>query len=433
MSDELHFRRSDFPPDWNDDIRMNFLFSAFRERSVNPEGYDAKLNFWINTIQDMCMKSQCPMITSNALCFAFERKNRQPICLDIVLESMSRQGLMMKISDFNKIDQEKGWLGWGFDILVQKPVSWGFSSVQSLLNFNKSDDKFVLVSVVKDLASKILNRYYELVDTKWTDSAIFLEHFKQECKNICSDSNFQLAVMQLQRTKQACVFEEYGEKVIKFRKLEEKKVEPLSEVDKGVLSLKRARDKILEDMDTLEESILSCQETAKDLLKKGYKSKAMLSLKKKKRLEMALQKKSVAFDNIENLLCQLRNAGTEKMILDAYRSGVLAMKGTTSGELDLDNVDEVMSDVKGALDDYSEVQNTLSMSVSPGDSLDEFEDELANIIAENNSPVKEKRRKESPPKVSDEDLLKRLEALRTPPKDLSPVKKSTIQKPLRAP
>ncbi|GFT80401.1 hypothetical protein NPIL_224371, partial [Nephila pilipes] len=86
-----------------------------------------------------------------------------------------------------------------------------------------------------DLATKTLNRYYELVDTKWTDSAIFLEHFKQECKDICSDFNFQYAVMQLQREKKACVFEEYGEKVIKFRKLEEKKVEPLSEVDKGVL------------------------------------------------------------------------------------------------------------------------------------------------------------------------------------------------------
>ncbi|GFS85214.1 hypothetical protein NPIL_379431 [Nephila pilipes] len=186
-------------------------------------------------------------------------------------------------------------------------------------------------------------------------------------------------------------------------------------------------------MDTLDESILHCQETAKDLLNKGYKSKAMLSMKKKKRLEIVLKKKSVAFDNIENLLCQLRNAGTEKMILDAYRSGVLAIKKTTSGELDLDNIDEVMSDVKGALDDYSEVQNTLARPMSHDYSSEEFEEELASIIAENDSPVKEKRRKESHPKVSDEELLRRLEALRAPPEDTLPVKKKGLLKPLRAP
>ncbi|XP_055937783.1 charged multivesicular body protein 7-like [Argiope bruennichi] len=434
MSLELHFRRSDFPIDWNDDIRMNFLFSPFRERSVNPEGYDAKINFWISTIQDLCMKSQCPVISNTALCAAFDRKNRQPVCLDIVLENMMRQGLIMRMNDYTKIEQEKGWLGWSFDMLVQKPVSWGFSSVHSLLNFNKTEEKFIILSVVKDLSAKILKRYYELIDTKWTDNAVFLEHLRQECKDICSESNFELAVMQLQREKIASVFEEYGEKVIKFRKFEEKKIEPLSEIDKGVLSLKRARDTILDDMDALETSILSCEEEAKNLVKKGFKSKAMLSLKKKKRLETLLKKKSIAFDNIENLLCQLKNTGTEKMVLEAYRTGVQAMKRTTTGELDLDNIDVVMSDVQGVLEDYNEVQSTLSKSVTADDSLEEFEEELENLIAEDKSPVKEKRRKESTPRVNDDELLKRLEALRAPPEDISPIKKpTTVQKPLRAP
>ncbi|GIY01136.1 charged multivesicular body protein 7 [Caerostris extrusa] len=425
MSLELSFRRSDFPIDWNDDVRMNFLFSPFRERSVNPEGYDAKVNFWITTIQDLCIKSQSPVIILSSLCSAFERKNRQPVCLDVALENMHRQGLITKMSEYDNIEQEKGWLGWGFNILIQKPVSWGFSSVQNLLISNRTDEKFVLIPVVKDLASKVMNRYYELVDTKWTDNAVFLEHLKQECRDICSESNFQLAVIQLQREKKACVFEEYGEKVIKFRKLEEKKIEPLSEVDK-------ARDTMSDDMETLETNILSCEEEAKCFLRKGLKSKAMLSLKKKKRLELLFNKKSVALDNIENLLSQLKNSGTEKMILEAYRYGVQAMKKTTTGELDLDNIDEIMSDVKGTLDDYSEVQNTLARSVTADESLDEFEEELEELIAENNSPIKERH---PTPKANDEELLKRLEALRAPPEDISPVKKkpAIIHKPLRAP
>ncbi|KAG8194820.1 hypothetical protein JTE90_017259 [Oedothorax gibbosus] len=397
MSYKLTFKSSDFPTDWEDD-------------------------------------SQSPVISPATLCAALERKNRQPVCLDVVLDYLNRQGLIMPLGDFSKVQPEKGWLGWGFDVLVQKPVSWGFSSVTSLLNWSKSVDKFVVLAVVKDIAAQILKRYYHLVDTKWTDNAVFLEHFKQECKDICSDSNFQLAVIQLQREKLAYVFEEYGEKVIKFRKMQEKKVEPLSELDKGVLSLNRARDTILDDVDTLEQKIISLNETIKDLLKKGLKTKAMLTLKEKKRLEIVLKKKSVALDNIENLLHQLKNAGSEKMVLDAYRTGALAMKRTTSGELDLDNIDEVMADVKECLDDYSEVQNTLSKPVSMEDSLEEFEAELDELLSEEKTErTAAMKAKDSPPRASDEEIMKRLAALRTPPEGVPPVKKAALNKPLRAP
>ncbi|GBO05851.1 hypothetical protein AVEN_201842-1 [Araneus ventricosus] len=167
-----------------------------------------------------------------------------------------RQGLIIRMSDYMKVEHEKGWASWGFDMLVQKPVSWAYSSVHSFLKLNKTEENYIILPVVQDLASKIVNLYKGLIETKWTDNAVFLEHLRQECKDICSDFNFKLAVIQLQREKKASIFEDNGEKVIKFRKEEEKKIEPLSEVDKAVLSLKRARDAILTDMETLEASIL---------------------------------------------------------------------------------------------------------------------------------------------------------------------------------
>lgn len=59
------------------------------------------------------------------------------------------QGLITSLSIFSKIEPEHGWLGWGFDVLVQKPISWGFSTVQSLLKWAKKDERFIVVSVVK--------------------------------------------------------------------------------------------------------------------------------------------------------------------------------------------------------------------------------------------------------------------------------------------
>lgn len=60
------------------------------------------------------------------------------------------QGLITTLSEFSKIEPEKGWIGWGFDVLVQKPVSWGFSTLQTFLNWkNNKDESFVVISVVK--------------------------------------------------------------------------------------------------------------------------------------------------------------------------------------------------------------------------------------------------------------------------------------------
>lgn len=59
------------------------------------------------------------------------------------------QGLITTLSEFSKIEPEKGWIGWGFDLIVQKPVSWGFSTLQTFLKWKNKEESFVVISVVK--------------------------------------------------------------------------------------------------------------------------------------------------------------------------------------------------------------------------------------------------------------------------------------------
>ncbi|XP_054724596.1 charged multivesicular body protein 7-like [Uloborus diversus] len=431
---------SDYPPDWKDDVRMNFLFSTFKEKYVNPEGWDAKMNFWTLLIQRICLKSTCPLINEAILCAKFERKGRQPQCLDVVLDHMLSQNLIVNFSDFSKIESEKGWIGWGFDIVVQKPMRWGFSTVQSLLRWAKKEEKFILLPVVKDLADKVLQRHSLLVKSELVDNIIFLDVFEEQCKDICENINFTLAVMQLQKDCSVHVFEDDGRKVIKFRRSSEIKVNKLSEVDKGVLSLRKARDSLLNDVDRLEDDIKSCTQEIKAMVKAGSKTKAMVLLKRKKRLEACLAKKYVAFDNIEDLLCQLQNSGSEKMVLDAYRTGVQAMKASMKIDLDINKIDETMAEVEEAVDDYSEVQKTLSRPVGADkENLEEFEDELAELLAAEKTPQvikvsteRPKEREKSPSEIHHEELMRRLEALRGPPEGAPPTKKAAESKRLLA-
>lgn len=59
------------------------------------------------------------------------------------------RGLIMSLSDFSKLEPEKGWIGWGFDLLVQKPLTWGFSTLQGLMKWARKEEHFVVISVVK--------------------------------------------------------------------------------------------------------------------------------------------------------------------------------------------------------------------------------------------------------------------------------------------
>ncbi|KFM63770.1 Charged multivesicular body protein 7, partial [Stegodyphus mimosarum] len=422
MALKLNFNECDLPRDWEDDVRMNFLFSTFRERTVNPEGWDAKMKFWITLIVDICKKSSSPLINKNILCSSFQRKGRFPVCLDTVLEHMASQGFIVNMSEFSRIENEKGWLGWGYDVLVQKPVSWGFSTVQHLLKWDKKDEHLVVLPVVKDLASRIYRHHCEVTDSDSDsmDDIMFLSNFEEECKNICTGTNFQLAVIQLQKDKNASVFEECGKKVIRFRRMKDEQVQNLSAVARGVLNLRATRNSLLEEIDKLEQDILGCTVEVKHLMKTGCKTKAMVALKRKKRLESLLNKKTAALDNIEQFLCQLQNSGSEKKVLDAYQAGLQAMKAVGQ-KLNLDAIDEAMDEIGQVLDECAEVQKTLSKPVTPDDEdLQEFENELEELLADEENVSPEVKKPVSPAANSYADLMKRLEALRAPPDDVPP-------------
>ena len=71
------------------------------------------------------------------------------------------------------------------------------------------------------------------------------------------------------------------------------------------------------------------------------------------------------------------------------------------------------------MDDYEEIKRTLSKSVVTQDeSLDEFEDELNALLADEKEEKSQKKKEESPSRITDEDILKRLSALRTPPEGI---------------
>ena len=80
-----------YPVEWEDDQRMNVLFSPFREnRHVNPQSWDSKLKFWSDLLASYCKFTGRIIITPTEVPHMFQRKGRLPQCINKVLEENLR-------------------------------------------------------------------------------------------------------------------------------------------------------------------------------------------------------------------------------------------------------------------------------------------------------------------------------------------------------
>lgn len=79
------------PPDWEDDERMAFLFSAFKEnRDVDCTDWDGKIDFWSPLIIEHCRRRGSVCVNLQDLNECFRRKGTVPLGLSTVIHSMIR-------------------------------------------------------------------------------------------------------------------------------------------------------------------------------------------------------------------------------------------------------------------------------------------------------------------------------------------------------
>lgn len=138
------------PVDWDDDDRMNFMFSAFTEsREVNPKHWDSKLHFWSKAILENCKYYGDICIDLTTLKRRFSRNGLTPLGLSTVIREMIQQGKLEQKEDFLNYDSG-GWLSWSFG-LVRRSFWWSVGAVwggssNKIINPN---EEFVLVDGAK--------------------------------------------------------------------------------------------------------------------------------------------------------------------------------------------------------------------------------------------------------------------------------------------
>ncbi|XP_033633411.1 charged multivesicular body protein 7-like [Asterias rubens] len=379
-----------FPPCWDDDERMSYLFSDFRQnRTVNPKDWDNKLKFWSQLIEERCKKKRCAVFECDRAAEGLRRKGRLPMGLDRVLREMANNGQIVSIDEF-KNSVNASWLSWGVHQFMRRPVSWAVGYM-----FKGSESKlsgsYILMDVLKEISESILDTHRQC---EKMDNLVDYATLRDACQDVCGDEmTFDLVLLYLQKMKKAHVeVIPDGSKVVKFARKNQPNVSPLNETELGVLSLRKTIDSLEKQIEQLHKDMTNLRSEASLSIRKGLKSSAKNILRRKKLIERSLDKKETMLDTLIQLRDQIHGAETNNMTLEAYRAGASALKQTMkTNQLTPEDVDDTMSEVQEVMELCAEIDDAMShgnkaidesVSFSAGFDTELLEDELAELLDE---------------------------------------------------
>ncbi|XP_029916325.1 charged multivesicular body protein 7 [Myripristis murdjan] len=366
------------PPEWDDDDRMNFLFSEFKEnRDVNTKDWDSKMDFWTSLITQSCRDRGAVCVNLQELNKVFRRKGTSPLGLGTVIQSMARCGKIQRESEF-AANVDSGWLSWGVGLLLVKPLKWTFST---LLGSNRVplEESFVIIELVKEKAAELLAAYQS---SEFANRSLL--SFQELCalsSHVCTDeSTLCMALLQLQREKQVTVSLHEGEKIVKFSQPGLDRVSPVSDVDIGIYQLQRSEKLLGERVEALGLEADKCREEARLLLREGKKSQALRCLKGRKRVEKRADNLFAQLETIRGILDRIAQSQTDKLVMQAYQAGVAALRLSLK-DVTVERAENLVDQIQELCDTQDEVNQTIAGGVPGSDAdMDELEKELKSLL-----------------------------------------------------
>ncbi|WPG99127.1 Snf7-domain-containing protein [Acrodontium crateriforme] len=160
----------------------------------------------------------------------------------------------------------------------------------------------------------------------------------------------------------------------------------ISAQDRAILDMKNQRDKLHQYQKRITTITTRETEIARECLRQGNKSKALLALRRKKYQESLLAKTDQQLAQLEVLTSDVEFALVQKDVLFGLQQGTAVLKEIHKEMGGLDKVEMIMGESQEAQAYQEEISEMLAGRMSNQDE-DEVEDELAALERETNSAV----------------------------------------------
>uniref|UniRef100_A0A1A9WBN6 Charged multivesicular body protein 7 n=1 Tax=Glossina brevipalpis TaxID=37001 RepID=A0A1A9WBN6_9MUSC len=402
-----------YPTCWHDNARRQLLLSPFRERDLNPEGFDSKLKFWVDLIEKYCIYKGDASFSKSELKSRFTRNDRVPSCLDIVLSHMEKQKIVCDRRDY-EFDRNSTWTGWAAYKLIKKPVLWAFEILKSNVVANKTSEshpvEYVHLNVLKNFCKQLHEilkkppflgkvQPYEVFAT----DVLKVMLLSDSCIKLCTEA------LHYERKISLSYKRTYNENSIYLIKVpaDENELDiRITEGDLAMHNMSVIRMNLMGQLKDIEIKIEESTEKIRQYLQQNKRQMAKYQLRSKHLLERNYEKQSLALYNIEALLSSVEEAKHNNIILDAYKYGSKALHDILdASNLKYDNATEIISEVTETIETHKELEDAIgnaNLNILASNEDDELERELAQLIKEENSKTDSK----SVPVPSNIDTIK---------------------------
>lgn len=368
------------PSDWQNNERMDALFSFFKDRELNPVHYDAKMKFWSETVINYCEDHGLLQIDLPTIVLRFRRQGKTPKCLDKIFEELRKQRRLISKADY--ANSQQTWTSWTFNKLASPVTAW--MSPKTPID----QEVFIIDELVEKKASQVIETLQSTAIVPSFDCVVSYQGFIETCHRCGLDDANSIDLVITNLTKQKKILIDFvGDakdvKVVKFiAPGTNSAVRPLTEIENSVVLLRHSKDRLEEQTKKTEQQIESLLVDIRRHLKNTNRSAAMKLLRRKKLLEREQEKKEATIDQLNSILTQIEQTDYSSLVVNAYSSGVQAHKELLKKNgLTPDAVENMIDEVQDMLETQNELDEALSRPVM-NDTTDmtELENELEDLI-----------------------------------------------------
>lgn len=346
----------------------------------------------------------------------------------------------------------QNWAGWAKNVLVVKPLSWGFGLIKEKLVGSSvaEDSEFVVQSAVVNQSRQLMKH----VRGKYVgDKIISMDQLMSDADNIegLSQEGILVILHYMSSVEKSVYVEEninasaetnHHKLLLKFAD-PHKKVEPITEMERALHNLEQTEKFLQATIETKDHKLNEVLAQVKRSLSEGKKLLAKSQLRKKHLLEADLTKTLNVLDNIQTMIERVKSSEGDKDIISTYKIGSDAIKSVFfANGINVDNVHDIIEDMQEIYASQEEFESAISEPMRrPNDADDSaLEKELMDLLNEKDTDKKTNNIGGGTAKVDsktdemdllDRELEMRLRRLRSNLTDVDELPQQSEKKPAR--
>ncbi|VDM00993.1 unnamed protein product [Schistocephalus solidus] len=421
------------PPIWKNDDEMYRLMQRIkRPREIDPAGFEQKISFWSNLIDDYANCHRVVVVSENALKKLFSRTFPpdgavlSPDCLHQVLNYKLENGTL-KLADMDGLISKLA--GLMYELAIRKPISWTWSYLYGSETNTYADERrygspdadLILPRSLGKFSEEFRRSLVSDLESLSSEHLVFIyEDFEMALSNFFTHELSRSFVEQSLLKEGYIKIENSADlKLVFLSKSPESSTGKNHGVDFSVFfataRLRLSARKISAEEQKLAKTIESLLTEIKKLLVAKRRKEALVLLKRKKQLEKARDQRLQQLANLEALELELDAAKDNRTVINALSTAGETLKGTTGGAEGVEEAERTMDDLAEIMEDNDAISRALASVSRETESDADLESELGELLADKTGPKSKApsaaSQAASHEEPSDAEVIRQLESL----------------------